>query len=44
MHIKTEKMTMDRRKFFAAAMGAGGLFFTEAGAICANTQPHAVDH
>jgi len=31
MHINTGKMTLDRRKFFAAAMGAGGLFFTEKG-------------
>ncbi|MFN0100973.1 MAG: IPT/TIG domain-containing protein [Bryobacteraceae bacterium] len=31
MQIHTGKMTMDRRKFFAAAMGAGGLFFTEKG-------------
>ena len=31
MHIQTGKMTMDRRKFFAAALGAGGLFFTEKG-------------
>lgn len=31
MHIRTGKMTMDRRKFFTAAMGAGGLFFTEKG-------------
>jgi len=31
MHIHTGKLTMDRRRFFAAAMGAGGLFFTEKG-------------
>ena len=31
MHIKTGKMTMDRRNFFTAAIGAGGLFFTESG-------------
>lgn len=31
MILNTGKMTMDRRRFFAAAMGAGGLFFTETG-------------
>jgi protocatechuate 3,4-dioxygenase beta subunit len=31
MHIQTGKMTLDRRQFFAAALGAGGLFFTEKG-------------
>jgi protocatechuate 3,4-dioxygenase beta subunit len=31
MHIKTTKLTMDRRDFFATALGAGGLFFTEKG-------------